>query len=103
MLGLTALSGAGSKEAKAMIPPTTWDVETDVVILGAGGAGLMASIEAAKAKANVMLLESRSVIGGTSAICGGGVVFAGTDMQQKMGIQDSNQLLYDDLMQVGKH
>lgn len=79
-----------------------WSMETDVVVLGAGGGGLMASIEAARAGAKVLLLESTSRIGGSSAISGGSIVFAGTDFQEENGIHDSNRLLYDDFMAIGR-
>ena len=78
-------------------------VETDVVVLGAGGAGLFASIEATKAGAKVILLESTSRVGGSSAISGGSIAFAGTDIQEENGIHDSNELLYDDFMKSGGH
>ena len=78
-------------------------VETDVVVLGAGGAGLFASIEAAKAGTKVILLESTSRVGGSSAISGGSIAFAGTDIQEENGIHDSNELLYDDFMKSGGH
>jgi fumarate reductase flavoprotein subunit len=78
-------------------------METDVVVLGAGGGGLMASIEAARAGAGVLLLESTSRVGGSSAISGGSIVFAGTDFQKEHGIRDSNRLLSDDFMAIGRH
>ena len=78
-------------------------METDVVIIGAGGAGLMASIEAAEAGARTILLESTSRIGGSSAISGGSIVFAGTDFQKENGIHDSNRLLYYDFMTIGRY
>jgi flavocytochrome c len=81
----------------------TWSMERDVVVLGAGGAGLMAAIEAAGAGSRVLLLESTSRIGGSSAISGGSIVFAGTDFQTKMGIRDSTGLLYDDFMAIGRY
>ncbi|MFR1637900.1 MAG: FAD-dependent oxidoreductase [Eggerthellaceae bacterium] len=40
-----------------------WDQEADVVVVGAGGAGLAAAIEAANAGASVLLLEKASAVG----------------------------------------
>ena len=84
------------------IPAMRWSIETDVVVLGAGGAGLFASIEAAIMGANVILLEATSRVGGSSAISGGSIVFAGTDFQEENEIHDSAELLYADFMESGK-
>lgn len=83
--------------------PEKWDREVDVVVVGAGGAGFAAAIEAAEKGAEVELLEKTPVIGGSSIICGGALCFAGTDMQKAEGIKDSNELLYEDLMKVGEN
>jgi len=83
--------------------PSKWDYEADVVVVGAGGAGLSASNFASDAGAQVILLEKMSVVGGSSAICGGGLFLAGTDEQKERGIEDSNDLLFDDLMKAGKY
>lgn len=81
----------------------TWDAEVDVVIVGAGGAGLAAAIEAAGAGAQTLVLEKQAKYWDCStALSGGGLAFAGTDFQKKSGIEDSNALLYKDLMEVGR-
>ncbi|MGE0226533.1 MAG: flavocytochrome c [Acetobacteraceae bacterium] len=77
--------------------------EADLVIVGAGGAGLVAALTAADAGADVLLLEKMPVPGGSSRICGGLLAFAGTDIQQAHGIEDSSELLFQDLMEVGRH
>jgi len=59
---------------------TTWDLETDVVIAGAGHGGLCAAISAAEAGADVVLLEISAKTGGGSA-WSGGIIHA-------MGLQD---------------
>jgi fumarate reductase flavoprotein subunit len=73
------------------------------VVLGGGGGGLFAAVEAAAAGAKVILLESMPTVGGSSAICGGDIVFAGTDLQKGKGIEDSDKLLYSDFMKAGKN
>ena len=57
--GALALSGLGSTGAEAAQRPKKWDVESDVVILGFGGAGACAAIEAAEAGAKVLILEKQ--------------------------------------------
>ena len=51
--------------------PQKFDESYDVVIVGAGGAGLAAATEAVKNKLSAIVLEKESVVGGSSLICGG--------------------------------
>jgi len=58
--GAAALVGFGASEARAMgAIPAQWDQEADVVILGFGGAGACAAIEAHDAGAKVLVLEKQ--------------------------------------------
>jgi flavocytochrome c len=75
---------------------------TDVLVLGAGMAGHCAAITAAEAGAEVLLLEKTAQAGGSSAIAGGGFVFAGTDLQREAGISDSLEALRQDLLESGQ-
>lgn len=72
----------------------TWDLSTDVVVVGFGAAGAAASIEAAAGGADVLALD-RYEGGGTSTISGG-VVYAGggTSIQKRAGIEDSPDQMY---------
>ncbi|MGE0115285.1 MAG: flavocytochrome c [Steroidobacteraceae bacterium] len=74
----------------------------DLVVIGAGLAGLAAALEAAEAGAHVVLLEKLEQAGGSSAMSGGCFAFAGTDLQCQHAIEDSAELLYQDLREVGK-
>lgn len=76
-------------------------MDTDVIVIGGGLAGLCAAIEAASAGAEVTLLEKLAECGGSSVLSGGLLAFAGTDMQQAAGIEDNETLLYDDLRRAG--
>jgi fumarate reductase flavoprotein subunit len=75
---------------------------TDLVIVGAGLAGCVAALTAAQAGAQVVLLEKLGQPGGSSAMSAGCFAFAGTDLQHSSGINDSQELLYRDLREVGK-
>lgn len=75
---------------------------TDVIVVGGGAAGWAAALSAAQADACVMLLEKLAESGGSSALSGGCLAFAGTDLQQTQGVADSPDLLYRDLVEVGQ-
>ena len=52
--------------------------QTDVVIIGGGGAGIPAAIEVARAGGKAIVLEGAAECGGTAAISGGGCCIVGT-------------------------
>ena len=78
-----------------------WDLETDIVVVGSGFAGLAAAIEARQAGCRVLVLEKMTGFGGNSAISDGCVAAAGTDLQRKAGIEDSPELMYQDMLAAG--
>lgn len=74
-----------------------WDMEADVVVIGAGATGLPASIIAAETGASVILVESNFDIGGHAIVSGGNVPLGGgTSAQKKAGIEDSPDLVFSD-------
>jgi flavocytochrome c len=77
-------------------------LQTELVIVGGGLAGFCAALEAARAGAEVLVLEKLAATGGSSAMSGGCLAFAGTDLQRAAGIEDSSELLFKDLREVGK-
>ena len=91
--GALVFADLDPKDAKAAPVPKKWDKESDIVVLGAGGAGLFAAIEAADKGSKVILLESEPVRSGSSPIAGGTVALCETEMQP--GSRDE---LYADLM-----
>ena len=50
---------------------TSWDFETDVVVVGYGGAGATSAIAAHDSGAKVIILEKMPSGGGTTSFCGG--------------------------------
>jgi len=64
-------------------------VTFDVVVVGGGGAGLAAAIEARAAGASVVLLEKNAKLGGSTAWSIGSISSTGTPHQRRRGIDDN--------------
>lgn len=75
--------------------------DVDVVVVGAGLAGHVAALSAAEAGLQVALIEKGAEYGGSSTRSGGGLVFAGTDLQRRVGIEDSPARLRQTLVVTG--
>lgn len=74
----------------------------DVVVIGAGGAGFAAAIEAANAGKRVVLLEKMRGVGGNSSISGADINAANNWAERNMGILDDTAFLhYQDTMKGG--
>lgn len=84
-----------AKESK----PDTYDV--DVVVVGAGAAGLSAAIEAKEAGANVLVLEKQGIIGGATTRSGGKIMAAGTKWQEEQSIKDTPKKMFKYLKSIG--
>jgi len=98
-LGAAALGGLGAKEAEAAKVKRHWDLAADVVVVGAGAAGLPASIAAAEQGASVIVVEQNYDIGGHAIESGGNIALGGgTSLQKKYGIEDSPDRMFDDLV-----
>jgi flavocytochrome c len=76
-------------------------LDTDVTIVGGGGAGVAAALEAGDAGARVVLLEQDDALGGTAATSGGGCLIVGTPLQESLGISDSPDLAFEDWVKWG--
>jgi fumarate reductase flavoprotein subunit len=72
-------------------------IETEVVVVGGGGAGLAAALEAAHADRRVMLLEKNPHLGGTTQLSVGSVTACCTPHQLQKGIKDSPQEFFEDM------
>ena len=78
--GLDAADFTGSGDAAAAEDRV---VDTDIVIVGAGGAGMTAAITAAEAGKNVVIVESQAMVGGNSVRATGGMNAADTPAQDE--------------------
>ncbi|MEX0805626.1 MAG: FAD-dependent oxidoreductase [Candidatus Binatia bacterium] len=73
-------------------------VMSDVIIIGAGGCGLMAALVAAKNGAQVLLLEKTGKAGGGTAFSSRGIRAAGSRCQRQAKIADSPELYAQDIL-----
>ncbi len=74
----------------------------DLVVVGAGTAGVPCAIEAAARGAHVTVVEKSDRVGGTLQISGGHMSAAGSRRQRRLGIEDSPDLHYEDVMRISK-
>ena len=76
-----------------------WNAEVDVIVVGFGGAGACAALEAAQQGASVLVLDRFHGGGATSA--SGGVIYAGggTPYQKAAGYEDTVEEMYKYLKQ----
>lgn len=72
----------------------------DVIVVGAGSAGIPAAIFAGQRGARVLLIEADSRIGGTLHWSAGQVSAAGTRLQKELGIDDRPEWHYEDCERI---
>ncbi len=79
-----------------MLSPSSYDI----IIIGAGTAGLPAAICAAERGARVLVVEAAADIGGTLHWSSAQMSAAGTRRQKERGIDDNADLHYADVMRI---
>ena len=77
------------------------ELTTDIVIIGAGGAGMTAAINATQAGKDVILVEMMPYAGGNTTKATGGMNAAETHYQKEQGIEDSVEQFIEDTMTGG--
>lgn len=73
----------------------------DVIIIGAGGAGINAAIEAQLNGASVIVIDKAPLPGGNTKLADGVFNASETDMQADEGISDSDDIFYEDTITGG--
>lgn len=82
--------------------PQTITYDTDIVVIGAGMAGLSTAIEAVEEGANVIVCEAQEVFGSSTSRSLGFVIGAATEMQKAEGIEDTAEQFYQDIYSLYK-
>ena len=76
-------------------------IDTDIAVVGAGGAGLTASLSALQNGASVVLVEKMAIAGGATAMAGGGTIATGSQVLEEDGVEDTPEQLKADLLENG--
>ena len=79
------------------------EMEADVVIIGAGGAGFAAATEALENGATVIILEKNEMIGGNTARAGGTLNAPDPERQKKINVEDSVELFTKNTLEAGDY
>jgi flavocytochrome c len=91
--GLDVDSLKANKVTAAPKEAQTWD--TDVLVMGGGGAGLTAAISAAEQGAKVILIEKGSVLGGNTMMAGAAYNAVDTEAQSVMILSKAQKSTLD--------
>ncbi len=92
---------ANRKDAAEDMAKEEKAIETEIVIVGAGGAGMAAAIMAKQAGKDFVILEKMPYVGGNTTKATGGMNAAETHYQKEQGIEDSVELFFSDTMKGG--
>jgi 3-oxosteroid 1-dehydrogenase len=71
--------------------PELWDATTDTVIVGSGGGALTAALLARQHGLDVLVAEKTELIGGSTAMSGGGIWIPDNPVMREAGSPDSAQ------------
>ncbi len=95
----TAAASAVLMSRLSLAAEETWDL----IVVGAGTAGLPAALHAAERGARVLLIDPDNKIGGTLHMAFGQISGAGTRLQSDLGIKDSPDIHYEDIMRITRN
>ena len=96
----TAEAVSGASEA-SYTPYDQLKDKYDIIIVGAGGAGMTAALEAKANGMNPVILEKMPVAGGNTTKSSSGMNASETKFQKEQGIEDSNDLFYEETLAGG--
>lgn len=93
------------KASKGIVekPKKYKNTKCDIVVIGSGGAGLTAAIQASQKGADVIVLEKMGIAGGNTNYSTGGLNASETGIQRTLGIKDTNEQYFEDTMKGGHY
>lgn len=90
--------------SSGVLPLKASETEADLVIIGAGAAGLSAAVSAAEGGLkNIVILEKAPFVGGHSVLSGGSVNFIDPERQLRQGISDSPERWKQEILETGAY
>ncbi|WP_098741360.1 flavocytochrome c [Paenibacillus sp. EZ-K15] len=94
----TAVSGASQT---GYTPIDQLKEKYDIIIVGAGGAGMSAALEAKDKGMNPVIFKKMPIAGGNTIKSSSGMNASETKFQQEQGIKDNNDLFYEETLKGG--
>jgi fumarate reductase flavoprotein subunit len=79
-----------------------WDLETELVVVGAGACGLMAAFAAARRGVDVVLLEKDTRLCCNTELASGSIPAAGTRFQRALNIEGTPEQMAEDILRKNK-
>lgn len=92
-----AATGTGTPEAAPAAKADYSVTEADLIIVGAGGAGMTAAHTAMENGASVILIEKSGVVGGNSLCSAMGINASGSQVQEELGMEYATDELLKEL------
>lgn len=80
------------------MPSEDQEIDTDILVIGGGGAGFSAAITAAQEGKNVILIEKSSFLGGNTLMAGDAINAVDTDAQGSMVLSESQKDALDNYL-----
>ncbi|MDU3960804.1 MAG: FAD-dependent oxidoreductase, partial [Lactococcus lactis] len=94
-------TSAGASKSNTYADPSTLSDKYDVIIVGSGGAGMTAAIEAKDAGMNPVILEKMPIAGGNTSKASAGLNASESSVEKAQGVADSNDKFYEETLKGG--
>ncbi|MDT2526984.1 flavocytochrome c [Lactococcus petauri] len=91
----------GASKTMTYAEPSSLKKSYDVIIVGSGGAGMTAAIEAKDAGMNPVILEKMPMAGGNTSKASAGLNASETSVEKAQGVTDSNDKFYEETFKGG--
>lgn len=74
--------------------------EPDVIVVGAGMAGLVSAVKSAELGADVLVIEQAPRAGGSALVAGGSISGTNFEIQEEANVEDSPEQFYEDFIRL---